>query len=63
MKRSPWFNARRDPPVNGGPTAIYEHRCLGRHFWKSASTDYARFIVRVACPDCEWRGLLREGKK
>jgi hypothetical protein len=63
VKRSPWFNAQRDPPVNGGPTAIYEHRCLGRHYWRAASRDYAQFIVRVACSGCEWRGVLREGQK
>ena len=26
-KRSPWFNARRQPPVNGGHASEYEWKC------------------------------------
>jgi len=28
-KRSPWFNARAEPPVNGGADAMYEAREMG----------------------------------
>ncbi len=60
-RRSPWFNARRDPPVNGGDDAQYEHRCKWINRNRPQRTD--REDVMLAgrmCPDCQWRGLLRE---
>ena len=66
MKRSPWFNARTQPPVNGGPDALYEHLCkdpLGG--FGRATREPAEQIKMWGqyCPRCQWRGLLREGKK
>lgn len=65
MKRSPWFNARRDPPVNGGPGALYEHRCWYLYGPSVVARVPKRKIVEYGneCGRCEWRGLLREGKK
>ena len=67
MKRSPWFNARRNPPVNGGPHAMYEHRCKDRlaHFVDFSEVGpVTRCNLKLfACNTCEWRGLLRESKK
>ena len=61
MKRSPWFNARRDPPINGGPDAPYEWKCLG---YKPEKVDAVTIVDRgLRCNLCQWRGLLREGKK
>ena len=60
-KRSPWFNARRQPPVNGGHASEYEWKCdrvpnckierLGKNLLR----EYGN-----VCPECQWRGLLRE---
>ncbi len=62
-RRSPWFNARTQPPVNGGDDALYEHRCSAA----SHGTDWRRpvlikkgAVVHATCPRCQWRGLLRE---
>ena len=57
MKRSPWFNARAEPPVNGDNMALYEHRCprgMGTHLLAK------HFLLLTFCPHCEWRGLLRK---
>lgn len=64
MKRSKWFNARREPPVNGGPYAEYEHRCW--YLSKNGVWRLPKFRIvghGRACGRCQWRGLLREGKK
>lgn len=66
MRRSPWFNARRQPPVNGGPNAMYEHRCRSHNHWfdwRHPSRMNVLSITKFDCGQCEWRGLLREGKK
>lgn len=64
MKRSPWFNARRQPPVNGGNWAQYEHRCWYlRRIGISLVPKFRIIGHGLACGRCEWRGLLREGKK
>ena len=62
MKRSPWFNARTQPPVNGGEDAMYEHRCRGpRHeYWREVRQTRVRWIRYWACDRCQWRGLLLE---
>ncbi len=62
-KRSPWFNARREPPVNGGDSARYEHRCFSyRHGENWSRPDWLckEEILKLNCFDCQWRGLLRE---
>jgi hypothetical protein len=58
-RRSPWFNARRDPPVNGGDDAVYERRCTAfpeRSPWMAKRID----LLLTRCDRCQWRGLLRE---
>lgn len=62
QKRSPWFNARTQPPVNGGKDARYEHRCrsLFHSRWHLPHIATAEWIDWWACPLCQWRGLLRE---
>ena len=62
-KRSPWFNARTEPPVNGGRDATYEHRCLSHPLvanWRPVRKLWTADIKRIACDRCQWRGLLRE---
>ena len=61
-KRSPWFNARTQPPVNGGDFALYEHQCpgptgTGDILMNNSATIKAYGAI---CPHCQWRGLLRE---
>lgn len=66
MKRSPWFNAQAQPPINGGPDAMYEHRCRSfNHWfdWRKPSRMSASSITKFACDMCQWRGLLREKAK
>lgn len=29
MQRTQWFSAQAEPPVNGGPDAMYESGCWG----------------------------------
>lgn len=60
MKRSPWFNARTDPPVNGGDDAVYEWRCsmTGFDLRRAFQADIKNWGSH--CPFCQWRGLLRE---
>lgn len=62
-RRSPWFNARRDPPVNGGDDAMYEHRCPIAD--NGLITLQRREDIKCCCCNlCQWRGLLRkEGGK
>lgn len=61
MKRTPWFSARHEPPVNGGSDAEYE--------WKCGDDPPARqskaFIRNVLwrCPHCQWRGLTKKEQK
>ena len=59
-KRSPWFNARTQPPVNGGDRDFYEHSCT--EFGRSITQEFASTIKRWGeqCPHCQWRGLMRE---
>ena len=59
-KRSPWFNARAEPPVNGGDREFYEHSCT--EFGRSITQEFASTIKRWGeqCPHCQWRGLMRE---
>jgi len=63
-RRSPWFNARTDPPVNGGDDAVYEQRCTRAkppHLqMKEKEMTSVYWLVRFSCHGCEWRGLLRE---
>ena len=61
MKRTPWFNARKQPPVNGGDDAQYEHRCklINRNRPQRTDREDVMLAGRM-CPDCQWRGLLRE---
>jgi hypothetical protein len=65
-KLTPWFNARKQPPVNGDDEARYEHRCDGHDNrlllmdiagW--VSLERKKWIVKQGrlCPHCEWRGL------
>lgn len=63
QKRSPWFNARREPPVNGGPGDKYELMCAGPYGWLTPKLWTVQEIKECACPHCKWRGLLREGGK
>ena len=61
MKRSPWFNARAEPPVNGGADAMYEARCESRSGYRPVRTWKASVIfLGKRCDRCQWRGLLRE---
>ena len=64
MKRSPWFNARTEPPVNGDAWALYEQRCKARrpvHAYSSVNELASVMWLRaMACDRCQWRGLLRE---
>ena len=61
--RSPWFNARTQPPVNGYVTDEYEWRCPGL---TQNGVDIAmkQNIRKYGddCPRCQWRGLLRDPK-
>lgn len=64
MKRTPWFNARTQPPVNGGPEAIYEHRCrdlVGGMVTRERKEGISR--IGVVCPYCEWRGVVERPKR
>ena len=64
-KRSPWFNARAEPPVNGGADALYEHRCLAFESLGvtcERKSKILRWAFVTSCSDCQWRGLLK-GKK
>ena len=64
QKRSPWFNARTEPPVNGDADSMYEHRCLAEshHHWRKPKRMSASWIHWWKCSRCQWRGLLREAK-
>jgi hypothetical protein len=59
-RRSPWFNARRDPPVNGGDDAVYEWR---RKTMRRSNIKHRYKINLLSmrqCHHCQWRGLLRD---
>lgn len=56
-KRSPWFNARAEPPVNGGDKSVYEWRCGPSTTTLSAQKGW---LVLHSCLACQWRGLLRD---
>ncbi len=64
-KLTPWFNAQKQPPVNGGDYADYEWRCFGPGNYFGNSRNYGpekrgkNSIIRVSvgCAYCEWRGL------
>jgi hypothetical protein len=60
-KKSPWFNARTEPPVNGKDDALYEHRCVVT-FGRGSPTKVPKSWLTngVVCVCCQWRGLLRE---
>ena len=59
-KRSPWFSARTEPPVNGDRHALYERRCpLGNIAHEVELVGKTR-LIDSACDRCQWRGLLRE---
>ena len=56
-QRTPWFNARNEPPINGDLGALYEVRC---------SAELREFVIlrpkkaiwNKSCRYCQWRGLL-----
>jgi len=58
VKRTPWFNAQRQPPVNGDWDAFYELRCQqgAAYLWTRREID------QYACPRCKWRGLTQPVK-
>lgn len=58
-KRTPWFNVKREPPVNGDENSEYEWRCLPIHETKRQTLWW---ISRWSCRYCEWRGLVKEQK-
>ena len=62
MKRTPWFNAQRDPPVNGDGDAKYEWQCLTQYRAKRRTKEWILRWSRV-CPQCRWRGLLQPAKE
>lgn len=61
-KRSPWFKAKKHPPVNGDGDAEYEHYCIDMHSRPLGLTGRrSKTWLRVhACDLCSWRGFLRE---
>ena len=63
-KRSPWFNARTQPPVNGWLDDEYEQRCKAKrppHSQdKPIDMAYRLWLTHDSCSHCQWRGLLRE---
>lgn len=61
-KRTPWFNACRQPPVNGGDDAIYEYRCELADYYRTVqqTSRHAIFMRGMNCPYCEWRGLAEK---
>lgn len=69
-KLTPWFNARTQPPVNGGPRDLYEYRCREhRNLWSAflgrpigmERRDYIEQMAK-SCPHCEWRGVASPPK-
>lgn len=57
--RTPWYSAKKQPPVNGGPDAVYEARCL-RYFPDGLVVRCMKDELDVAtCPHCQWRGLTK----
>lgn len=69
-KLTPWFNAQKQPPVNGRKHAKYDWRCFGPVGFPGNSQKYGPerlvkdSIIRIAqeCPYCEWRGLAEPPK-
>lgn len=62
MKRTPWFSAQSQPPVNGGPGDKYEVRCLGWNGWDKPERWSRKTIKDCACPHCQWRGLTQPAR-
>jgi hypothetical protein len=58
-KRTPWLNARKQPPVNGGNWAEYEIRCTSPVIGFAPQRWGKYGILRNRCPHCEWRGLAQ----
>lgn len=63
--RTPWFSAQSQPPVNGGPDAVYELRCLSPYedSWARPKRWTRYEIETCACPHCQWRGLTKPAKE
>jgi hypothetical protein len=59
-KRTPWFNAKTEPPVNGTENSKYEWRCR-RGYGIGRRTIW--WLYRWSCPDCQWRGLTRPAEE
>lgn len=62
LERTPWFNAREQPPVNGALSALYELRCTDPRQGLTAlgvSKRTKKEIWDHACRYCQWRGLTR----
>lgn len=66
QRRSPWFNAHTQPPVNGYVTDEYEQRCRASPPPHIQHNPVERACVgwlrHFSCDRCQWRGLLREPK-
>jgi hypothetical protein len=50
------------PPVNGGPDALYELRCSVYAKFPPTIQWTLREITNYTCPHCQWRGLTRPPK-
>ncbi len=60
---SPWFNALKEPPVNGGDHSLYEMRCQKRPDWKPPlKYKWAVEMNGACCHHCEWRGYIRQAE-
>lgn len=60
LKRSPWFSVIEQPPINGGDDAVYEWRCARLDNQVLGRVRKAWLLWKVSCPECQWRGVLRE---
>lgn len=59
-ERTRWFSAMTEPPVNGGPDAMYERRCDRfpvRGVWCALAAE----LRNTSCDVCQWRGLTERG--
>ncbi len=59
-KRSPWFSALHEPPINGGPYSLYERQCSYGNLGSAVELVGKKALINSACSKCQWRGLLRE---
>lgn len=59
-KRTPWFNAKTEPPVNGDENSEYEWRCLPEY---GIGRRNVWWLNQLACHKCEWRGLTRPAEE